>query len=266
MARKMRITESNLTKILKEKGYTFKELGEYLGVSTQQAQKYGNGDNELSLKLLLETCKFLDCYPQEIYPEIELYDKGFNIPKTQKLLSNLPEAAQDKSITINNTTTNVYKSNFFEDLFSNIKLMDINSRGALLFKIAVFLIVVDAFIYVGFRLFGYTYAPFIGADGLSGQLMWQIVVFTFPLSFILPLLIKHWSVYVLTFSTFHGILSLLAGSFLHITINYIASNQVDPHALWLIKGAIALILTLIYAWIVKTYLRKPIKSNRVKVA
>ncbi|MDR0485089.1 MAG: helix-turn-helix transcriptional regulator, partial [Alphaproteobacteria bacterium] len=138
MGKKQRITKNNLRALLKEKGHTYVSLAEHLGVSYQQAQKYGNGSNEMSLKLLMETCKLLDCYPEQVYPEIEMYDKGFHVPKTLStpiedakldIASNetainsedLIKNTNEKNITINNhtTTNNIYKSNFFEDFFSN---------------------------------------------------------------------------------------------------------------------------------------------------
>ncbi|MDR0483938.1 MAG: helix-turn-helix domain-containing protein [Alphaproteobacteria bacterium] len=252
MARAQKITKSNLTPLLKEKGHTFKELAEYLGVSTQQAQKYGNGSNELSLKLLMETCKFLDCYPEQIYPEIEMYDKGFHVPKTG--VSTIEDS--EKNVTINNNTTNIYKSNIFEDFFSNVRLLDVNQRGALLLKIAVFIIALDLALYFGFRTFGFSYAPFIGGNDHLGQIMWSYIMFAWPLGFILPLVIKHWSVYIITLNAINSMLRRL----LDIT-GITDFSELSPNNVWLIKALVALVLTLGYAWIVKTYLRKPTNTK-----
>ncbi|MCL2610758.1 MAG: hypothetical protein FWE02_03665, partial [Defluviitaleaceae bacterium] len=156
----------------------------------------------------------------------------------------------------NNNTTNIYKTNFFEDFFSNIRLMDVNSKGALLFKIAIFIIVIDTFLYMGFRTFGYTYAPFVGSNDHLGQLLWAWIIFTWPMSFVLPLLIKHWSVYVITLMTFRGVVGFIFSIMDISDIQYI-----DSQSIWIIKTLIALVLTLGYAWIVKTYLRNPPKTT-----
>ncbi|MCL2567653.1 MAG: helix-turn-helix transcriptional regulator [Alphaproteobacteria bacterium] len=257
MGKKLRITQSNLAGLLKEKGKTFKELGEYLGVTTQQAQKYGHGYNEMSLMLLMKICKLLDVNPQDIYPEIEMYDKGFSVPKTKvkESAENLEDLDSEKNVVINNYYN---KSNIFADFFSNVRLLDVNAKGALLFKIAVFIIVLDCFLYAGFRLLGQQYAPFIGVNGHLGQLLWSWIIFTWPMSFVLPLLIKHWAVYIITLFTFHGMLGfafdIWGMGILH------QQGQIDAQSLWVIKFLIALVLTLGYAWIVKTYLRSPPKT------
>ncbi|MCL2567455.1 MAG: hypothetical protein FWE18_05115, partial [Alphaproteobacteria bacterium] len=156
----------------------------------------------------------------------------------------------------NNNTTNIYKTNFFEDFFSNIRLMDVNSKGALLFKIAIFIIVIDSALYLGFRLFGHSYAPFIGANDHFGQVLWAYMIFSYPMSFILPLLIRHWSVYIITLTAFLSIMRRVFDS-----IGITAHSAMTPYSLWIIKTLIALVLTLGYAWIVKTYLRNPPKTT-----
>ncbi|MDR0484406.1 MAG: helix-turn-helix domain-containing protein [Alphaproteobacteria bacterium] len=264
-ARNQKLTQTNLRVLLKEKGFTQTSLADALGITYQQVQKYCSGQNEMSLKTMLETCKYLNVNPVDIYPEIELYDKGFFVPKTkQSLISQEVENLEDiatttgkKNITINNNTTNhIYKSNFFENFFSNIRLLDVNSKGALLFKIAVSIIILNYILYLGFRTFGFSYAPFIGGNDHLGQLMWDRIIFTYPMSFILPLLIRHWLVYILPLITF--------GSILRRVFDIIGLTEfaaLTPDYLWYLKTFIALILTLIYAWIVKTYLRKPTNTK-----
>ncbi|MDR0484150.1 MAG: hypothetical protein LBH40_02590, partial [Alphaproteobacteria bacterium] len=179
---------------------------------------------------------FLQCNPEDIYPNIIIYDKGIEIPKSTSFLGN-----------------------FFNN--SNLRLFDTNSYGALLFKIAVFIICIDSFLYLGFRLLGYTYAPFIGGNDILGQLLWGWVIFTYPMSFILPLIIRHWSVYIITLLTFKGILDFV----FDIWGKGIMSNwgHIIPHNILIIQTIISFFLTLGYAWVVKTYLRKPINTKTV---
>ncbi|MCL2567606.1 MAG: hypothetical protein FWE18_05915, partial [Alphaproteobacteria bacterium] len=164
------------------------------------------------------------------------------------------------SITYQYNTTNIYKTNFFEDFFSNIRLMDVNAKGALLFKIAVYIVVIHSIVYIGFRMFGYNYASFIVREtSMAGNMLWGWIVFAWPMSFVLPLLIKHWSIYAILLVTFHSMVSLAATA-LNIGVDNIGANQIDSQIAWLMKGAVALVLTLGYAWIVKTYLRNPPKT------
>lgn len=244
-----RFTRCNLRKILQDRNCTLTNFAEKMGVSYQQVQKYCHGINEMSLKLLVQSCSYLDCSPNDIYPEIEIYSRGFNIPKTRRGTSDTD--ADNNEYVINNVTNNYYnKPNFLANFFSNMKLLDINAKGAFLFKVAVCIIILDDILYAIFRSLGYPYPPFIAHDQLS-QLAWAWIIFTWPMSFILPLLLRHWSVYIITIFTFRGILDVTQGYFLNTF-----QNQIDSHMEWLIKTLIAVALTLIYAYIVKKYLRK----------
>ena len=63
-------TKCNLNMIRQMRGYTQKQLGEYLGVSFQQIQKYEKCKNELSIVSLLQLCSLLEVKCNDIYPEI----------------------------------------------------------------------------------------------------------------------------------------------------------------------------------------------------
>ncbi|MCL2567743.1 MAG: hypothetical protein FWE18_06610, partial [Alphaproteobacteria bacterium] len=162
------------------------------------------------------------------------------------------------SITYQYNTTNIYKTNFFEDFFSNIRLMDVNAKGALLFKIAVFIIAINTALYIVCRAMGLPFPPF-GDGSLLNGIAWSWMIFTWPISFILPLLIKHWATYIILFLTCHMIVSKIS-DLLNIGISNLANNIQDPQLIWWIKGIFALAMVLGYAWIVKTYLRNPPKT------
>ncbi|MDR2008840.1 MAG: hypothetical protein LBQ34_07735, partial [Alphaproteobacteria bacterium] len=147
---------------------------------------------------------------------------------------------------------------------NNLRLFDTNAHGALLFKISVFIIAANTALYIVFRALGLSYPPF-NHGSLLNSVAWNWIIFTWPMSFVLPLLVRHWSTYIILFLTMHMMVSNLAELSGLSTLN-MTNNAQDPQVAWLIKGVFALLLVLIYAWIVKTYLRKPIKSNRVKVA
>lgn len=209
----------------------------------------------MSLKVLLEVCKALDCSPADVYPEIEIYDKGFSVPTTQSK----PQDIDSKNVT--NITNHYYHTpNFIKGLFSNICILDVNSMGALLFKLAILIIVIDDLLYLTFRLFGYHYPPFFAGDQLS-QLIWGWMVFTWLMSFILPLLIRHWLVYIITLLTFRGIVGVIYNAF---TMGSIQNHDlISPHAVWIIHTIIPLILTLAYAYIVKKYLRSHGRRKKI---
>jgi len=252
MARLEKFTKCNLKQLLKNKGYTYKVLSEKLGVTYQQVQKYSDGTNEMSLKALLECCKVLDCTPADIYPEIELYHRGFDIPKTQTVL-------QDENAKVVNVTHNHYPKSglleVIESFFSNIKLLDINKRGALLIKAGIIII---AFYLIGFWLFR---AIGFSATDLATQLKLTLTVWEVVIGGIAPLLINSIFSYVLSFAA----LKMVFNNFYYLFLvgNIANNNTVDSRVSFWLTLFVGFILTLIYAYIVRKYLRKadiPVKS------
>lgn len=59
----------------KLRGLTQTQLGEMLGVTFRQVQKYENGTNRLSAASLGHLCAALDCYPIEILNGGEMNDR-----------------------------------------------------------------------------------------------------------------------------------------------------------------------------------------------
>lgn len=58
-----KLTGLHLRELRSTRGFTQKSLGEAIGVSHQQMQKYENGKNELSLWRLHQVCKVLQMQP-----------------------------------------------------------------------------------------------------------------------------------------------------------------------------------------------------------
>ena len=258
-----RFTKCNLGKILKERGYILTDAAEYIGVSYQQIQKYAAGVNEMSLRTLFDFCEYLKCTPQDIYPEIEFYDKGINIPASQKVVQGEEIYQEEKSLNQeqdNNEAKIVHIKNNYHyngmgfNLFNNIRLLDINQRGALFIKLAIWLVIIDNLFYIVFRLFGLSYPPFFEGN-LLNQLMWGWMMIFWPISFIVPLILTHWLSYSLIVITFHSMLSML-----YSQVNFgIMPNTIDTQLVWIIKFVIATLLTLGYSYIVNKYLRKHIR-------
>jgi len=59
----------------KLRGLTQTQLGEILGVTFRQVQKYENGSNRLSAASLAHLCAALDCYPIEILNAGDMSDR-----------------------------------------------------------------------------------------------------------------------------------------------------------------------------------------------
>lgn len=255
MAKAQRFTKCNLREVMKKNNVTFKELAEQVGVSFQQVQKYATGENEMSLKMLLETCRFLNCSPADIYPEVEFYENSVNIPKTQTQ----PQDEGFAGTVINNHYyAKPTLAETLRGLFADIKILDTNALGIKLIKLAVFSIIIYDLLYIGFRAFGQPFSPFFtGPNGVPdnlSQLASGWAMYTWPLSLVLPLVLRHWLVYVVPILTFRGILNVIETA---LDMHFLSfDNTLDSQSVWIIKTLIALVLTLIYAWFVNKYLRK----------
>ncbi|MDR2007846.1 MAG: helix-turn-helix domain-containing protein, partial [Alphaproteobacteria bacterium] len=76
--------KTNLETLIKDKNITLQDLSNHLNLTQEQLKQYVDGKSEMSLKILIETCSFLQCSPKDIYPDIIIYDKGIEIPNESK--------------------------------------------------------------------------------------------------------------------------------------------------------------------------------------
>ena len=242
--RPSRYTKCNLGILLKKRGITQTEAAEYIGVSYQQIQKYASGLNEMSLKTLFDFCNYLQCIPKDIYPEIEFYDKGVNIPISQTMIQDSNEEVH----TITNYNYN--KPGFFDNFFSNIRLLDINQRGAFLIKSGFILISLYLIAFYSWRALGFHLT-----DHLS-QLLISTTIIIVVLGIIAPLILTTKIVYVLSFAAFRNVAREIYYSFYIDMLHN--NNKISTAIEWWIWFVIGILLTLLYAYIVKKYLRKHI--------
>lgn len=196
----------------------------------------------------MDTCHILNCTISDIYPEIEMYDKGFSIPKTQI-------KSQDDDINIINN--NYYFSSIFAKFFSDIKILDINEKASLFIKIAIFIGIIDYLFYIPFRMLGKTFPPFLPGDHLS-QLIWTWMVFTWPLSLVLPLIMRYWLVYIIPLFTFEGAIGIIHNL---ATVNMLHNhNQIATQKVWMIHFILGLIITIFYAKLINKFFRKSVNQ------
>ena len=72
------------------RGLSQSALGEAIGVSFQQIQKYERGSNRVSFSTMVRICEALDCHVSDLVAEVQQLDTGPSGP--QDLLTQ-PEAA-----------------------------------------------------------------------------------------------------------------------------------------------------------------------------
>lgn len=260
MSLKAKFSKCELGKLLRVNELTQKDLSDVLGITSQQVQKYCSGVNEMPLTGLFKTCKKLNCSPEDIYPEIEMYYRGYTVPATSSVasLDYSEEELQNLKTTPNKTTHhnthNTYNQthNYYgftsaiSNFLFNVKVLDIDSKGSLLVKICLFVL---AFYLLGF----YTWRA-LGFHGeYIGQLLMSLHMFDICLAIVAPLMIRHFLMYIFVFATFRLFMDEV---YRLITIGVRYENSVlSPYEWWIIAG-ISLVLTFIYAFIVNKYLRK----------
>ena len=87
-----KIVGATMRQIRKSKGISQQELGDHLGISFQQVQKYEKGMNRISASTLFETANFLEVKVQDLFHTlVSEKDLGGDITGITRSLIDDPE-------------------------------------------------------------------------------------------------------------------------------------------------------------------------------